>query len=588
MDTNFVDKQTVIQADWLNDVNDFVYSGTLPGTNHKSVTSVDLITAVNATTLADGSTIVAKGRLSVGDNAGGVFTYNATSTATIDNGLVFAPATGPGRLIRDISDSTHIKLSWFAPMDGSVQTTAFSAWISAIQTTKKRGWIDAGTLVFETPVVTSSSFPGIDGVSIFHSKLYYNGTAGTTGLTLSLVTGGGQYGGWSITSGLPGDSVATARTVTRNGILWQGGGGQAQIGTVKAYNFNGFGQKFIEVWDSFAAQIIAESCGNDSQYAIDVTYSGDTSNHTIFARVHAELSYSKAFQSAPNNLNITFQQIHAERTTGNGTDYTHVLQGGGCTFENARIQATSNVKVLFGGANTYQDINCSGEYVAYSYGSSVSATISKLQCATLDVLASNVSNVKLDDCDITSLRLFSQAKKVTTVDCRITNVTLDGNTTDAKFVRGAISGSWTIVGTPTSRIDNVILANIPGNQFVFIYDSEIASGYTTGFNQVVKAYRSTFLGNITLANNGGRFEAQGCSFSGNLGYTSGQAHGKLDALCIVTGTVDGRWYGVPVDQAWVQGDRRYNPKPAAGTSVCQVCVTSGTPGTWKAEAALAA
>ena len=63
--------------------------------------SVDAITAVNATGLPDGIAIIAKGRSTVGDGGGGVFRYSAGSVQTADGGVIFSPASGSGRLLRD-------------------------------------------------------------------------------------------------------------------------------------------------------------------------------------------------------------------------------------------------------------------------------------------------------------------------------------------------------------------------------------------------------------------------------------------------------------------------------------------------------
>jgi hypothetical protein len=43
----------------------------------------------------------------------------------------------------------------------------------------------------------------------------------------------------------------------------------------------------------------------------------------------------------------------------------------------------------------------------------------------------------------------------------------------------------------------------------------------------------------------------------------------------------------PVAGTWARGDRVRNSAPAAGGIAAWICTTAGTPGTWKAEAALA-
>lgn len=62
----------------------------------------------------DGSVCYFKGRDTVGDGGGGMFRYSASSTATADGGIVFAPAGG-GRLFRE--DWQVASPAWFADID---------------------------------------------------------------------------------------------------------------------------------------------------------------------------------------------------------------------------------------------------------------------------------------------------------------------------------------------------------------------------------------------------------------------------------------------------------------------------------------
>lgn len=123
-----------IVADWLNDVDTMTYftvpalqaevgvveadlaavQAQLPNFVVKSVLAApqgvqfvgngawfsSTVLAFDATNCPDGAAIMFRGRSAVLDGGGGVFTYSKASTQTVDNGTVFAPAAGGGRLFR--------------------------------------------------------------------------------------------------------------------------------------------------------------------------------------------------------------------------------------------------------------------------------------------------------------------------------------------------------------------------------------------------------------------------------------------------------------------------------------------------------
>ena len=74
-------------------------------------------TAFDATGIADGTVVIASCRASVNDGGGGVFTYYASSSQTVDSGLIFLPAIGGGRLIRQgwtvVGFNGDVNVLWF-------------------------------------------------------------------------------------------------------------------------------------------------------------------------------------------------------------------------------------------------------------------------------------------------------------------------------------------------------------------------------------------------------------------------------------------------------------------------------------------
>jgi hypothetical protein len=88
---------------------------------------VDFITAVNCVGLPENTCIIARHRSIVNDGGGGIFIYSSASIATIDNGIIFAPSAGTGRLIRQgytvFGFNGKINVAWFGAL-GSTPATA--------------------------------------------------------------------------------------------------------------------------------------------------------------------------------------------------------------------------------------------------------------------------------------------------------------------------------------------------------------------------------------------------------------------------------------------------------------------------------
>lgn len=95
----------------------------------RAIARVDAITETSALGLRDGDVIFAKGRSAAGDGGGGLFTYYASSVISVDGGIVFAPATGSGRFIRNCCTlfgfNGPVSVTWFGVKgDGSTDNTA--------------------------------------------------------------------------------------------------------------------------------------------------------------------------------------------------------------------------------------------------------------------------------------------------------------------------------------------------------------------------------------------------------------------------------------------------------------------------------
>lgn len=126
------------------------------------ISTFDTALSVNASNLRNNSIIFCKGRSAVNDGGGGFFRYSASSTVTVDNGVVFN-VTGGGRLIRQgqtsLSEnqmSESINVRWFGAK-GDAVTDDTAAIQAAYQFAKNTGLFY--TLLFPAGrYVTRSSF----------------------------------------------------------------------------------------------------------------------------------------------------------------------------------------------------------------------------------------------------------------------------------------------------------------------------------------------------------------------------------------------------------------------------------------------
>ena len=113
------------------------FSITFGGTpSDAQILTVDSITNVDATSLPDGIALYAKGYSTPGDGGGGIFRYSSASVQSADNGLVFAPLVGSGRLFRDswtvFGFNGSVNPLWWGAVAGAADSTAaLQGWLNA-------------------------------------------------------------------------------------------------------------------------------------------------------------------------------------------------------------------------------------------------------------------------------------------------------------------------------------------------------------------------------------------------------------------------------------------------------------------------
>ncbi|XID91031.1 hypothetical protein ACF3MZ_21265 [Paenibacillaceae bacterium WGS1546] len=376
-----------------------------------------------------------------------------------------------------------------------------------------------------------------------------------------------------------------------NGILFSGlnaglGGflGWLDASYLRTYNLDGFGIKIDTVYDSSFKGLSVELCGNADEYAFSVLSTNDTTNVSTFDRIQVERSYSKAMSIAASTLSCVFSNIHSERTTGDGTSYTHDLRGDSCIFNGARIESNTNVRIRLGGVNSqYNSFRCVGSDVYLEwFQNDVNTEINGLSCNNVYVLGPFSPKWVLRNIKVSALFDVANSNDVNVYDSYLSNVSVRSNGSILNLFDSEVSGTWSMAGNNEVNIHNSKLTNFPNMVSVYLDECTVTNAFNTGFNQVTKAHNCTFNGVVTLNSNGSRFYGYGCTFNADLAFNAGDAFGILDDNCIcTTGTVNARWYGVPTAGTWIAGTKRYRPNPAAGGHIGTMCTAGGTPGTWK-------
>lgn len=195
--TIFIDKQTVVEASWLNDVNALTYSGTTPTGKTVATTdiislSVDTISLLRAVDKTQFNRVTVFGYAARGDNGGGTYWYDSTDTTSADNGGTIIVATDGGRwkliLLGPLSvkqfgvkgdgttdDSARIQaaLDSFPSSGGELYFPSGTYKFSGITVTKPlkitcAGSFD-GSVIWTNPSATAAFFTG-SGITGFNAS----------------------------------------------------------------------------------------------------------------------------------------------------------------------------------------------------------------------------------------------------------------------------------------------------------------------------------------------------------------------------------------------------------------------------------
>jgi hypothetical protein len=411
--------------------------------------------------------------------------------------------------------------------------------------------------------------------------------SGYTALTVAS-SGGTQLSRFSVTVGGSGNTVNGIKFGTNGSANLQ----MSKIDFVRVYNLDGFGVSINDCWDTWFGTISIQECGNASNYAFSWNNVTDTSNESIITRLQVELCDQKAI-SIGAVLNCVLLAVHSERTTGNGTDATHVFGGDTCYYAAARIEDTSNVIIDFTATNTTFEDFKTDALVRLNNGNASTYQgnrVSGLLCDELRVPASNVGSWLIERSGFNTFTYDSQAVGRVRVQFShvFTNVNATANGSTAEFIACQFEGTWTITGNPVVICRECLMAAIPAAAQVTLSDCSVTGAYTTVTNQQVTALDCTFSQTITIATNGVKWRSDGCTFANGITLGAGTPGWLFGARDRVTGGAVSAGLlaspqGASASAQFYRGERTYSIQPAAGAVEYWVCTTSGTPGTWTAS-----
>lgn len=376
---------------------------------------------------------------------------------------------------------------------------------------------------------------------------------------------------------------------------------RSNIDFVSVVGLAGKGVEINDCFDSSFLNVSVNQCGTPlagtNKWAFHIGNVNTNSNMLWLGHVQVEASNGQAVKIDQGSLSISIGMLHSERTVGDGTDPTHDLGGDSLNIQNTYGGGgTNELWVLRGPNQQYTNLRLQSANVmllganARTYASN---RIDGLQCnnvSTAGFSAINVDAWFLRSANIAGMLDYSGGPGTLKLDfCTIANVKSDGSGTDALFVDCNITGTHTVSGNASIHMRGGVSANFPAAATVFLDGVTITNAFSTLFNQAVVARNCTFLGLVTLANNGANWKSEGCVYAAGVALGSGTPGWTFGPTDRVTGgSVSAGLLAAPSSSnvAFVQGEKTWNLQPGATSVPYWVCTTAGSAGTWTAAPVL--
>lgn len=210
------------------------------------------------------------------------------------------------------------------------------------------------------------------------------------------------------------------RDVALSGVYVKGA--LLKFGAIRAKGFNGHGFRADAWWDSVAASISVELCGNLTLHAMDLNPYGDTSNCLNIGRIQVEQAYHK--QMNLNLLRCVLGPIHSERLKILTLDDGTTGLASGLTYQNTNISLTNcTVEQMI--LDAAKDTNAGTVTVTPSVRLNLyESTANSLYLGTSVVSVTFGQNGTINSSSF--YKYYNPSYSVTMNACRVTRTALDG------------------------------------------------------------------------------------------------------------------------------------------------------------------
>lgn len=521
---------------------------------------------------------------SAADAARQANTLPATLATAVGSAMVGWQYSRGGR-VRTVSDRLKdtIHLADFCIPGAADISSGFQAAIAKAREMGQPIYAPAADWVFTSTINFPDWFPGIIGDGINKTRFWGNVSAGQWAWARA---GGGDVGRWigfTLRAGQPGDTQLGARSVQRNGFDMQCYGGLGKIDEVLFVGFNGFGVRITSIWDSNVGHMVTDECGNATSHAFSVVSGTDTSNHTVFARLHVERSHGKAM--SVRGLNLEIGDIHSERTV-EGVGYTHeffddiVLHSGRFENQPGDPRVSMRIGIATGSVSSLKVVGS----VDFVYGARLGTACYVTSCSMGDVTVAtgNLRRYVFRGCSMTRFVNRYSERPTVLEDCDIGDIDNAVSGCVTELVRSRVTVNIiTSGGNNTLRSHDSIISNWPQTTVVEVSGGEVLNGVTTPFAQNTIVRNVLFREYVQIQSNNARWDSDSCIYV-DIRFGGGSPAWKFGPNDSARGPVAAVFLVAPAASNFprVVGERSYRLLSAVGQPDYWVNVAVGN-GTWK-------